>query len=189
MERRLSLSEDGGDRVELSELLRAEDPPDGVHVSGEAGHRQETPAMASRNVLRASVLLVDVVEGNPARQVGHGLGPGPVREVLVPGDDASDAGRLHEDLVVPEAHRSPQKLACGNEDCWIPEQIVERNGDPPGAESVKDNAAGLPGLVRMPFVEEVRSGMLCVQKRLERVAKELYLIVVEARTPARNPSL
>src|SRR3990172_1799756 len=167
MERSFSSPEHGGDGMELAELLRSEDLPDGVHIAGETRHRQKTPAMAPGNVLGTSVLLIDVVERDPAGQVGHGLGPGPVGKVLVPGHDASEMRRLHEELVVPEAHSSPEELTRGNDDCDVPEEIVERGRDAPGAERVKENAARLARLVRMPLVEEVSSGMLQVEKGLE----------------------
>ena len=186
MERSFSSPEHGGDGMELAQLLRSEDLPDGVHIAGETRHGQKTPAMAPGNVLGTSVLLVDVVERDPTGQVGHGLGPGPVGKVLVPGHDASEMGGLHEELVVPEAHSSPEELARGNEDGGVPEEIVERGRDAPGAERVEENAARLAGLVRVPLVEEVGSGMLRAEKWLELGAQELDLVVVEDPYPRQE---
>ena len=97
----------------------------------------------------------------------------------MPGYDASDMRRFHEELVVPEAYLSVEELAGGNEDGGVPEEVVERGRDAPGAEGVEENSARLAGLVRVTLVEEVSSGMLRVEKRLELGAQELDLVVFQ----------
>jgi hypothetical protein len=97
----------------------------------------------------------------------------------VPGDDASETRGFHEQLVVPEPHGTGQELARGNQDRRVPEKIVKRGRDAPRAERVEEDPSRLERLVRMSFVEEVRSGMRRVEKRLELGTEELDLILVE----------
>jgi hypothetical protein len=80
---------------------------------------------------------------------------------------------------VPEAHPAAEELAGGNEDRGIPEEVVERGRNAPGAQRVKKNAARFTGLVRVAFVKEVRGGMLRVEKRFELGTQDLDLVVVE----------
>jgi hypothetical protein len=105
----------------------------------------------------------------------------------VPGDGPSDARRLHEELVVPEPNGSFENLAGRSDDGGVPEQIVKRRGDAPRAERVEEKASRLGGLVRVPFVEEVRSRMRGIQKRLELPAEEIDLAVVEDADAGEKP--
>jgi hypothetical protein len=51
---------------------------------------------------------------------------------------------------------------------------------------VEENAARLAGLVRVALVEEVSSGMLRVEKRLELGAQEFDLVVAEDPYPRQE---
>jgi hypothetical protein len=93
---------------------------------------------------------------------------------------------LHEELVVPAAHSSREELARGNDDGGIPEEIVERGRDAPGAERVKESAARLAGLVRMALVERLPR-MLRVEKARARRSSSTCGSS-RTRIPARKPS-
>ena len=93
-------------RHELRALRRCEHSLDCVHLSSQAGDRQQIPAVAAWHVLQASVLHRHIVERDPAREVRDRHGAGPVGVILMPGDDTAAFGRLAEQLIVPEADGS-----------------------------------------------------------------------------------
>ena len=54
--------------------------------------------------MHASVFAIRIIETNPASQVGKRLSSGPVRVILVPGNDSPVMSWFAEQLVVPEAN-------------------------------------------------------------------------------------
>lgn len=95
------------DRVlELTPLFLVQNRVDGGHVACQSGDGQVGPAMATGNVVQASVLAVGIVESNPASEMGKRLSSRPVRIVLMPGDHTAVMRRLAEELIVPKADGS-----------------------------------------------------------------------------------
>ena len=64
---------------------------------------------------------------------------------------------LAEELVVPEADGAVEKLRGSDQEGGIPEDVVEGGAGAPCAEGVKEDGAGVRGLVRMVLVEELVS--------------------------------
>ena len=60
--------------------------------------------MASRDIMQATIFLVGVIERNPASEMIHGTGTGPVGIVLVPCDWTTTSRRFAENLIMPEPH-------------------------------------------------------------------------------------
>jgi len=89
--------------------------------------------VAAGDVLEAAVINGAVVQGDPAGEVLHGLGAGPVGIVLVPGDYAAMMRGLAEELIVPEADSAVEELRCGYEKGGTPEDIVECGAGAPCA--------------------------------------------------------
>jgi hypothetical protein len=58
--------------------------------------------MTSRYVIQAPVLLSRIIEADPAREVCKRFCPGPIRIVLVPGNNTAVPRRLAKQLVMPE---------------------------------------------------------------------------------------
>ena len=76
--------------------------------------------MALGDIMDTAVLTGTLIEANPAREMGHWLGAGPIRVVLMPSDDAAVAGGLAKELVVPEPHGAAQQLTSGNRERRMP---------------------------------------------------------------------
>jgi hypothetical protein len=64
--------------------------------------------MASWDIMNASILLIGIIEANPACEVMHGLGPCPIRKILMPGNDASMIGRFAKNLIMEKTESIPQ---------------------------------------------------------------------------------
>jgi hypothetical protein len=88
-------------------------------------------------------------------------------------------GRLHEELIVPEAYGALEELARRDGDGRVPEEIVEAGRDPPGAEGMEEHRVGLFRLVLMPLVEEARARMRGIEERGELLAQSFDLGIVE----------
>src|SRR5947208_812682 len=101
---------DGNGMRELLPLRRSEDLANRIHVSRQARNRQKLPAVAAGDIVNAAVFARAFVQADPAGEMGHGLGAGPIGIVLMPGHDAAVLRGLTEKLVVPEADRAAQKL-------------------------------------------------------------------------------
>lgn len=163
MEGDLSFFEFDGDRVfHGGHLLGGEDFADSVHVACQAGDGKQVPVVAAGNVLEASVINFGIFKGDPAGEVGHRLGAGPIRIVLVPGDHPAMPGGFAEELVVPEVDRAAYKLAGWDSDGRVPDQVMKRGGDTPSAQGVEKDAVGIGRFVGVEFVEEVVSGVFGV---------------------------
>ena len=141
MKRRLTLSEFNGHRLELFFLLSCQNTLNRIHVIGQAGDRQQVPTMAAGNVMNAAVFARGIVEANPAGEMGHRLGAGPVRIILMPRHYAAMMGRLVENLIVPKAHRPVQKLRRRHQEGRVPQQVVKRCGHAPRTQRMKENLA------------------------------------------------
>ena len=92
--------------------------------------------------MHAAIVTGAVVQADPASQVGHRLGPRPVRIVLVPGDHAAVPRRLAEQLVVPEADRAVQQLAGRHRERRVPQHIVKARLDPPAPRAWNSTVLG-----------------------------------------------
>src|SRR5262245_51045553 len=135
MERGFSLFQLDHRRLfETLELLRCEDLSNRLHVASQARDRQQIPLVASRHVVQATVGSRGFIQSDPAGQMGHRLCPGPVRVVLVPGDNATMPGRLAEELVMPEADGSAQELAGRHGEARLPQDVVKPWRNPPGTQ-------------------------------------------------------
>src|SRR5689334_5375042 len=141
--------------LELAFLLIVENGADCIHVTGETCDRQIGPAMASGDVLQTSVLAGGVVESNPTGEVSQRLSARPVRIVLMPGHDATVMRRLAEELIVPEANGSAQKLHGRDREGRMPQDVVKTGRDPPCAEGMEQHMIGITRLVRVVFVKQV----------------------------------
>lgn len=165
MERGFAGFQFNGDRIlKLVPLVRRKDFFDRVHVSGQAGDRQQIPFVAAGDVLEASVAGCGIVEADPAGQMSHRLSPRPVGIILVPGDDSAVFGRFAEELVMPEPDGVSQQLRGGNAERRMPEQVVEARRNPPGSQSVKEDAVRIGGLVGVILVPEFASVVLRIKQ-------------------------
>src|SRR5438874_11900447 len=90
--------------LKLTSLFLVQNRIDGAHVSCQPRDGQIRPVMAASDVMQAAVLAVRIIETNPASQVGKRLSSGPVRVILVPGNNSPVMSGLAEQLVVPEAN-------------------------------------------------------------------------------------
>ena len=123
--------------------------------------------MAAGNILQAAVFNGGVIEGDPARQVGHRFRPCPVGVVLVPGYAAAAGGRLDEELVMEETDRSSQQLVGGKAQPGVPEQVMKGGFDLPGAKGMEENPAFLFGFVEMEFIKEGITRMGRIEEPVE----------------------
>src|SRR5262245_2036247 len=124
------------DRHGVSELLplrRTEHFLDCVHVSRQAGDRQQVPAMAAGDIMHAAVVARALVEADPAGEMGHRLGASPIGIVLMPSDDAAMPRGFAKELIVPESDRAAEQLARGDGKRRMPEDVVKAGTDSPGA--------------------------------------------------------
>jgi hypothetical protein len=55
----------------------------------------------------------------------------------MPGYNATVVGGLGKNLIMPKPHASAEKLGRRHQKSWIPQQIMKRRGNTPGAEGVK----------------------------------------------------
>ena len=93
--------------------------------------------MTPGDVVDTTVRLRRIVKPDPAGNMGHRRGSGPIGIILVPDHDAAVMRRLVEDLIVPEPHWSIEQLRGGNDERRIPQHIVQARCYAPGAECVK----------------------------------------------------
>jgi hypothetical protein len=88
-------------------------------------------------------------------------------------------GGLAKELVVPEPNRSFQELAGCHGKCWIPEEIMKAWGDPPSAESMKENGVRICGFVGVVFVKELSTRSRWVHEELELLPQRFYLHIAQ----------
>ena len=101
-----SLQLDRNRILELFPLFLTEHLPDRIHVARQARDRKQVPKVAARYVLQTAVISRRIIQSDPACQVLHWSGSGPVGIVLVPRHDAPVSSRFAEKLIVPETDRS-----------------------------------------------------------------------------------
>ena len=111
--------------------------------------------------------------------MGHRLGAGPVRIVLVPGDDAAMLGRLAEELIVPEADRPAEQLAGRHGERRVPEDVVKAGSNSPRAQGVKQHRVGLARFVGVVLVPQLVAGMLGLEELGQLAAQLVDLLVGE----------
>lgn len=95
--------------------------------------------MAARNVSDASVFLGRIVKADPARKVGHRLGPCPVGIVLMPGNDRSVPRGFDEKLIMPKPDRPFEQFLGGRDNRPMKEKVVESFRYTPGSQSMKQS--------------------------------------------------
>ena len=137
--------------------------------------------MAPGDVLQAAIVHGGVIEGDPAGEVSHRLRPGPIREVLVPGDDTAVLGRFDKELVMEQAHGPAEQLIGGQPEGGRPGQVMKGGLELPGPESVKEHPAVLLGFVEMKLVEERIARMGWVEDFVELGPELLELIRLDER--------
>src|SRR5215831_16833074 len=129
--------------LKLTSLFLVQNRIDSGHISRQSGDGQIRPVMASSDVMQAAIFAIRIIETDPASQVSKRLSSGPVRVILVPGNNSPVMSRFAEKLVVPEANGAAQQLRRGNRDSWVPEQVVKAWRDAPRAERMEQNMAGI----------------------------------------------
>jgi hypothetical protein len=135
--------------------------------------------MASRNVVKTAILGGAVIQSDPAGEVGHGGGDRPVGVILVPGHNSTMVRGLAKELIVPEAHRSPQKLRGCHGYGGTPQHIVKTRFNSPSPQSVKQSGVQVLRLVGMVFVEKGIAGMCLPHQAVEFGVQPLDLLVAE----------
>src|SRR5215469_18178103 len=93
--------------LKLTSLFLVQNRIDSGHISRESGNGQIRPAMASSDVMQAAIVAIRIIETDPASQVSKRLSSGPVRVILVPGNNPPVMSGFAEQLVVPEANGVP----------------------------------------------------------------------------------
>ena len=174
-----------GTGLNAARLFLGQHGLDFVHVAGESGDREQSPPMAAGDIPEAAVLARRVVEPDPAGQVLHRLGAGPIRVVLMPGDDPAVVRRLGEKLVVPEADAAVEQLRRGLQEGGMPQDVVEARVDAPRPERVEQDVATLARFIGVELVEEVVARMGGVHHSRELVPENVDLRVGRMRTPER----
>src|SRR5262249_34047273 len=105
------------------------------------------------------------------RDVAHGQRARPVREVLVPGDDAGMVGGLVEDLVMPEAQAlEPEELGGGHGGPGVVDEVAQGGLDQPAAQAMERVAVWIAVVVLLDLVEEVEMWALSAPDPLHGVA-------------------
>ena len=61
---------------------------------------------------------------------------------------------LAEELIVPEANGSSEKLRRWDRKCRMPEQVVKTSGNPPCPERMEQHMIGIARFVRVVFVKQ-----------------------------------
>src|SRR6185503_20403696 len=133
MKRSLSFPQLDWHRPELHSLFFIQTGVDRFHISSESGDWQKVPAMTTGNIMHAAVVASRVVQSDPATEVRHRLRPCPIGVILMPGHAPAVKRRFVEELIVPETNGSFKQLGRRYGEGWVPEQIVKRRRDAPGA--------------------------------------------------------
>ena len=161
----------------------------GVHLPGQACDGQESPAVTAGNVLQAAVIGVCIIERDPAGEVGHGLGPGPVGIVLVPGNKTSMLRWFNKELVVEEPNGPAQQLVGCHAKSGSPGQVMEGWFELPGTECVEEHLALIFSLVEVEFIKEGVVRMAGVNDLVELIAELFKLEGIKNRDPGQEPIL
>jgi len=153
VEHRFSGLQRAGHRLELRLLFGGQEIEETIHIAGEHRLFQQSPAMASGDIVQASVFGGGIIESEPAGEVLYRTCPCPVGIILMPGYDPAVEGWLIEELIVPEAHGMvAEELAGRHHKGRIPEDIMVAGRDPPGAQGVKNHLGRVGGFVGAEFV-------------------------------------
>src|SRR6187549_3197915 len=102
VERTFSCFQNYRNRLERLPLFVRKNRKNCVHVACQTGYRQIGPEMAAGDVVDAAILLIRIIEANPAGNVREGLSARPVGIILMPCHDTTVMCWLGKDLVVPE---------------------------------------------------------------------------------------
>ena len=97
----------------------------------------------------------------------------------MPDDDTTVMCRFVEDLIVPEAHWSIEQLSGCDDECRIPQEVVQAWGYAPCAECVEEDLIGIGGFVCVEFVEEMMTGVCGVYELCEFATQRVELRLVE----------
>mmetsp|Transcript_30458 Transcript_30458/g.87426 ORF Transcript_30458/g.87426 Transcript_30458/m.87426 type:complete len:216 (+) Transcript_30458:469-1116(+) len=151
--------------------------------------------MTARNILQTAVADGCIVQGHPACQMGHWRRPGPIAEVLMKAKPrgALAAGRFAEDLVMQETHRPAQQLVGGEAQPRRPAEVVEGQGDAPGArrhEGVEGVPEALPGVPRHQQRPDLGRERVALVLRKHRYSGQVApLLELLELLPAEGPAL
>src|SRR5208283_2964569 len=86
---------------------------------------------------------------------------------------------LAEQLVVPEAYGSAQKLRRGHDKRWAPQDVVKCGLDSPGAQRVKQNRVRVLRFVRVVLVEESMARVRFRSQTSQLRPQKIHLCVIE----------
>src|SRR6267142_2051693 len=109
----------------------------------------------------------------------HRSGSGPVRIILVPGNNAAVMGGFVKDLVVPKAHCRSEQLRGGHQERRIPKQVVKCRTNTPSTKRMKESSGGVSRFVGIVFVEEFASGMGQVSQSIQFASKSVDLLITQ----------
>src|SRR6266550_261223 len=111
--------------------------------------------------------------------MSHRPRPGPIRVILMPGNDTTVMRRFVKNLVVPKTNGRAKKLRSGKQERWIPQQIVKSWRDTPSAQRMKQNCVRIGRFIAVVFVEQFTSLSIGVQKSVKFGAQNFNLPVVQ----------
>src|SRR5687768_11240377 len=188
MKRTLAFLQLDGFGLELALLRFTEYTLDRVHIVGKVFARQQGPAMAARHIMHTTIFTRGIIEADPAREMGHGLCPGPVGIVLMPDHHAPVMGGFAEKLVMPEADRALQKLRSRNAKRWVPQQIVKPRSDAPGSQSMEQDLIGIGRFVGIELIKQFIAWIARIDQLVQLQAERLNLFVVQ-QLDARQVSI
>ena len=97
----------------------------------------------------------------------------------MPDDDAAVVCRFVEDLIVPEAHWSIEQLSCRDDECRIPQEVVQAWCYAPCSECVKEDLVGIGRFVCVEFVKQVMTWVCGIDQFCKLAAQNVELRLVE----------